>query len=123
MDGELSFEVDHREGLITVLGSRMWSPERTETHFRDLERAVLKVRREHGEVRVLVDLREASVQMPQTAAVVLVWTTRIYQTADRVAVVCASGLLALQIKRAANVETMATFHELEPAKCWIEAGS
>lgn len=122
MDGELSIEVNHRDGLITVLGSRMWSPAQMEAHFRDLERAVLKVRYAHGNVRLLVDLREASVQTADTAAVMHSWTTRVYQPADRVAVVCVSALLALQIKRAANVASLATFYELEPAMRWVETG-
>lgn len=119
MDGHLSFEADLAAGFVTVSGSGMWSPARTETHFRELDHVVLKIRREHSSVRVLVDLREASVQTAETAAIVREWTTRIYRTADRVAVVCATALLALQIKRAAHVETLATFHEIEPAMTWI----
>ena len=119
IDSHLSFEANLADGFVTVLGAGMWSAERTEAHFRELERTVLKIRREHGSVRVLVDLREASVQTAETAAVMREWTTRIYRVADRVAVVCATALLALQIKRAADATTLATFHEIEPAIAWI----
>lgn len=116
--GTLSFDVAD-DGFITVAGSGLWTPERTAEHFRDLERAVLAVRREGKQVRVLVDLRAASVQTAETAAIMQQWTGRIYKVADRVAVVCATALLAMQIKRAANIETLSTFHEIEPAKAWI----
>ncbi len=119
MDGHLSFETDLAAGFVTVSGSGMWSAARAEAHFRELEHTILKIRREHGSVRALIDLREASVQTTETAAIMREWTTRIYRVADRVAVVCATALLALQIKRAANVETLATFHEIEPAMTWI----
>lgn len=120
MDGAFSFEIDDRAGAVTVVGSGMWSPERTTAHFVELERAVLKLRRAHGRVRVLVDLRGAAVQTAETAAVVRAWTGRIYRAADRVAVVCATALLALQIRRAADIATLATFHEIEPARTWID---
>jgi hypothetical protein len=47
------------------------------------------------------------------------WTSRIYRDDDRVAVLCAAALLALQIKRAANVRQLATFHEMAPALAWV----
>jgi hypothetical protein len=119
MNGNLSFEADFADGFVTVSGSGMWSAARAKAHFHDLERTVLKIRRDHGAVRVLVDLREASVQTADTAAVVHEWTTSIYRVADRVAVVCATSLLALQMKRAANIETLATFHEIAPAQKWV----
>lgn len=119
MYGHLSFKADLVDGFVTVSGTGMWSAERAATHFRDLERAILKIRREHGAVRVLVDLHAAAVQTAETAAVVREWTGRIYRAADRVAVVCATALLAMQIKRMADVDTLATFHEIGPAEQWI----
>jgi len=119
MDGELGFEIDHEDGLVTVTGTGMWSAAHAAAHFQELERAVLKLRREHGSVRVLVNLRGAAVQTRDTAAVMRAWTGRIYRVADRVAVVCATALLALQIKRHAEIDTMATFHELAAAQAWV----
>jgi|GEM_PF-2432291 len=119
MDGSLSFNVDLDDGYVTVAGSGMWTAERAEQHFRNLQYAVLKLRREHRRVLVLVDLRAAAVQTPETAAIIHAWTGRIYRSVDRVAVVCATALLALQIKRASDIETLATFHELAAAEAWI----
>ena len=118
MDNKLSFDVDHTS-LIRVLGTGIWSAERAETHFRNLERAVKAVRLEHGKVNVLVDLREASVQPSETAAVIHDWTMRIYSEADRVAIVCATSLLALQMRRGVNIAPLATFHEIEAALRWL----
>lgn len=119
MNDELRFEVDHTSGLIRVIGTGIWSVERAETHFRNLDRAVQNVRQAHGKVNVLVDLRGAAVQPSETAAVIHDWTMRIYRAADRVAVVCATSLLALQMRRGVNIAPLATFHEIEPALRWI----
>lgn len=119
MDGTLSFDINEHDGFATVAGAGMWTPAQAEAHFRDLDRAITRLRRIHGSVRVLVDLREASVQTAETAGVVRNWTGRIYRGVDRVAVVCATALLAMQMKRAADIETLATFHEIELARAWI----
>ena len=119
MNDKLGFEVDHTSGLIHVIGTGIWTVERAETHFRNLDRAVQNVRRKHGKVNVLVDLRGAAVQPSETAAVIHEWTTRIYREADRIAVVCATSLLALQMRRGVNIAPLATFHEMEPALRWI----
>lgn len=119
MDGTLSFTVDHDDGYVVISGGGMWSPAQADEHFRELDRAILKLRREHKQLRVLVDLREASVQTPETVAVMRNWTGRIYRDADRVAVVCATALLALQIKRATDIETRATFHDMATAEAWL----
>jgi hypothetical protein len=118
MDNELGFEIDG--GLIRVSGNGIWSPEQAATHFRNLERAVGKVRRDHGKVSVLVDLRQAAVQPSETAAIIHEETTRIYSEADRIAIVCPTALLALQMKRGVNIASLATFHEMEPALRWVQ---
>lgn len=118
MDNELGFQIDG--GLIRVFGNGIWSPERATTHFRNLELAVMKVRRDRGKVSVLVDLRKAAVQPSETATIIHDSTTRIYREADRIAVVCPTALLALQMKRGTNVALLETFHEMEPALRWVQ---
>ena len=90
MNGDLSFTVDERAALVRVTGRGMWSAERTATHFNTLDKALQRMRRQRGDARVLVDLREAAVQTAQTAEVMKQWTARIYRDVDRVAVVCAT---------------------------------
>ena len=122
MNGDLSFTVDERAALVRVTGSGMWSAERTATHFNNLDKALRRMRQQRGGARVLVDLREAAVQTAQTAQVMKQWTGRIYRDVDRVAVVCATALLALQIKHSAQVPDLATFLQVEPAQAWVLAG-
>jgi hypothetical protein len=121
MNGDLSFTVDERAALVRVTGRGMWSAERTATHFNTLDKALQRMRRQRGGARVLVDLREATVQTAQTAEVMKQWTARIYRDVDRVAVVCATALLALQIKHSAQVPDLATFLQVEPAQAWVLA--
>ncbi|WP_041391678.1 hypothetical protein [Sphingobium sp. SYK-6] len=117
--GHLAFEVRERDGCVRVFGAGLWSPDEAQAHFRALEQTILKLRRERAPVRVLVNLREAAVQTAQTADLMRTWTARIYRAADRVAVVCATTLLALQIRHVANVPNLATFQDVFLAEEWI----
>jgi hypothetical protein len=122
MNGDLSFTIDERAALVCVTGRGIWSAERTATHFNNLDKALQRMRQQRGGARVLVDLREASVQTVETAQVMKQCTGRIYRDVDRVAVVCATALLALQIKHSAQVPDLATFLQVEPARAWVLAG-
>ncbi|ODT91517.1 MAG: hypothetical protein ABS86_02480 [Sphingobium sp. SCN 64-10] len=119
MSSQLSFTIDEPDGIVHVVGVGMWSPEYVVEHFRDLDRALERIRREQGFARVFVDLRAAAVQATQTTQVLGEWTGRVYRDSDRAAVLCASALLAMQIKRAADVRLLATFHEMAPALAWL----
>lgn len=121
MSGSLSFVIDDEEGLIRVAGRGMWTPEQAAIHFIELHRAILGLRAIRKPVLVLVDLREAAVQTAEVAEAVRDGTSRIYRDADHVAVVYASTLVILQIKRAARVPNLASFQDMDEAMTWLRA--
>ena len=119
MAGQLSFSIDDQRGLIRAVGIGMWTPETTERHFQNLDTALRIMRRKHGLARTLIDLREAAVQTAETARCMKEGTARIYQPVDRAAVICSTQLLAMQIRRAAQVHQLATFTDVEAALEWL----
>jgi hypothetical protein len=121
MSGSLSFEMDDAESIVRVRGVGLWTPEQAMLHFLALHRAIAGLRAVRRKVLVLVDLREAAVQSAETAEAVSVGTARIYGAADHVAIVHASMLVAMQMKRAAQVPGLASFADLDEALAWIRA--
>lgn len=119
MSGRLSTFEDN--GILHVSGDGLWTPALADRHFRDLHQLVLRQRAARQRVLVLVDLTQAPVQTVETAKIIHEQTGRIYREADRVAVVCATMLLAMQIKHAAQIENMSTFEAIEPALLWLRA--
>jgi hypothetical protein len=119
MSGALTFEMDDAANLVRVCGTGLWTPEQTLIHFLELHRAILGLRAVRRKVLVVVDLRAAAVQTAETAAAVRDGTARIYRDADYVAIVCSSALVAMQMKRAAQVPNLATFAELGEALDWM----
>jgi hypothetical protein len=117
----LSFEMDDEEGLVRVRGAGLWTPEQTAIHFIELHRAIIGLRAVRRKVLVLVDLREAAVQSAETAAAVRDGTARMYREADYVAIVHASQLVAMQMKRAAAVPNLAAFDAMDAALGWLRA--
>ncbi len=121
MSGELTFEMDHRDGLVRVRGTGLWTPEQVSVHFVALRRAIDGLRAIRQPVLVLVDLRQAAVQMMHVAQAVTDGTSRIYGNADYVALVAGSTLLGMQMKHMAKVPNFAVFSEMEPALDWLAA--
>lgn len=119
MNNMLSFAVGPGRKYIRVTGSGLWTADQAETHFHKLGIALRKMRAELGRALVLVDLREALVQPAATTVAMTRETARIYEVRDRVAVVCATALLAMQIKRVAAVYDLATFTDCDAALAWL----
>lgn len=121
MPGELSFEMDHREGFIRVRGAGMWTPEQASVHFVKLRQAIEGLRAIRQPVLVLVDLSLATVQTGEVAEAISHGTARIYNEADYVALFAGSVLLAMQMKHAAKVPNFAVFTEMALAQDWLVA--
>lgn len=108
--------------ILHVSGTGLWSPALADRHFCELHRLVLNRRAAGQAVLVLVDLRRAPVQTTATAQIIREQTARIYRDADRVALVCAAALIAMQMKHVAQIENMSTFDAIEPALLWLRQG-
>lgn len=121
MPGDLSFEMDHREGFIRVRGTGMWTPEQASVHFVQLRQAIEGLRAIRQPVLVLVDLSRANVQTGEVAEAITHGTSRIYNDADYVALVAASVLLAMQMRHAAKAPNLAVFTDMMLAMDWLVA--
>lgn len=121
MPGELSFEMDHREGVIRVRGVGMWTPEQASVHFVKLRQAIEGLRAIRQPVLVLVDLTRATVQTGEVAEAISHGTARIYNAADYVALVAGSVLLGMQMKHAAKVTNFSVFTDMALAQDWLAA--
>ena len=119
MSGDLTFEMDHVEGFIRVFGTGIWTPEQASVHFVQLRQAVEGLRAIRQPVLVLVDLTAADLQPTAVAEAVRHGTARVYRDADFVAVVVASILLGIQMKRASSARNVALFGEVTQALDWL----
>lgn len=119
MTGTLSIEVDRARTQVRVKGIGFWSPDMAARHFRELQATMAAMRAEAGRVFVLVDLRTASVQSKETAAIIADSTRRIYDAADRAAVVVATELLGMQMRHVTAADRIRTFADMAEAERWL----
>ena len=121
MPNSLTISAKAGAPYIEVKGHGLWHPQHAEQHFRDLDRDLKLMRSRTGLARVLVDLGNAKVQTSETADIMHRWTARIYRPDDQVAIVCASQLLAMQIKHRAKIDQMMTSRDRDEAIAWLLA--
>ena len=119
MPNSLSISASVRQPYVTVTGKGFWTPASLEQHYRRLDRDLRAMRARAGSARVLVDLSEAAVQTAETAAVMQRWTASIYRETDQVAVICATQLLAMQVRRQAQIRNLKTFTGKQEAIAWL----
>jgi hypothetical protein len=108
-------------GFIRVAGAGLWSPTEIDRHFVELGHVVRTERALKGRVRVLVDLRGAGTQSPETAARIGVATAATYRSGDRVAIVVGSSLAKMQLRRIVRTSEHEFFVSPEAAATWLMA--
>lgn len=118
---DLASWMEPGSGLIRVIGQGQWTTSQVDLHFAALSGLIAERRRSGGAVLVLVDLRDSLVQQPEIVEQIGRAVTRIYDSSDRVAVVVASSLLKLQLKRVANVASIEFFVSMNAARTWLTA--
>jgi hypothetical protein len=116
-------DLDEEAGVILVYGAGFWTLESLNSHF-DALRLVVDRRRASGDkIKVLVDLREASVQNSDVTAAISLRTSEIYAVEDRVAIVVSSSLAKLQMRRSVHRVQHEFFISQQAAKTWLNAYS
>ena len=106
-------------GIVYVIGRGFWNDDLVSNHFAELRRTAQLARRNASYVRVLVDLREASVQSPAVAARIMAETRLVWTEKDRIAVVIQSTLAKMQINRVVDSGNHASFVAIEDARKWL----
>jgi len=119
MTGSVSFEIDPATGMFLGRAVGMATPEVTTAHFDRMEIAVRHARQAGHTIRVLMDLREAPVQTPETAAALKAGGERIHRAGDRIAFLCNSALMTMQLKRNNYPGAVAVFSDRDEAVDWL----
>jgi hypothetical protein len=115
--GDLSV-VKHHE-YVEVRGHGLWSVSYLDTHFNRLDSTLQSFRTLARGAKVLVDLSGAAVQPPGTADRIAYWTARLYRESDRVAIVAASSLMKVQMRRTAMIARRELFLSRDAALAWL----
>lgn len=111
------FEADN--GVVYIIGHGFWNDAVVDEHFLELRHTAALARRNVAAVRVLVDLRDASVQSPAVAARIETETRLIWTEADRIAIILQSTLAKMQINRVVDSGNHASFIDIEDARQWL----
>lgn len=106
--------------VLTLKRAGFWQPDETDAHFLELERRVAAQRLRHGRARVLIDLTEAMVQAQPNVSSISDGARRSYRTGDKVALVVASALLGLQVKRIESAADIQVFGAVDEALRWLD---
>lgn len=114
-------KVDPRSNLIQIWGSGLWSRAEVDAHFDELDGEIRQKRTRFPHIRVLVDIRESGVQTQDTAEGVTLGTRRIYREGDRIAIIVASSLVKMQMRRAVEHRELQIFISPSAAVTWLEA--
>lgn len=116
-DGALTLRQDGE--VIRVRGRGFWTPAQAAAHFQALAALIAARRALAAPVRVLVDLREAQVQSAAIAEGIRASTQRLYRAGDRAAIVVASGLLRVQVRRIVEPTVHELFVAEADALAWL----
>ena len=119
MSDQLISYVEAHIGAVYIIGRGFWNDDIVDKHFLELRQMAALARRNAASPRVLVDLRDASVQSPAVAARIKNETLLIWTDADRIAVVLRSTLARMQINRVVDSGNHASFIAIEDARQWL----
>ncbi|RVT93371.1 hypothetical protein [Sphingomonas crocodyli] len=119
--GVLTIAVDRVQNLIKVVGRGFWSVEHVAAHIREFEAVLIEARRSGQPSRTLVDLRDAPVQAPEVAGMLHTAMCRMYRPPERAAIIVASSLVKMQMKRGFNPATHGVFTSETAAELWLNA--
>lgn len=112
---------DPAKQVINVVGIGLWSEDVIKCHFASLVDILSNVRATKIPVRVLSDLREAAVQAPEIAQRIAAFTAQAYRPGDRIAILVASSLVKMQMRRSVNNQDTMAFLSPSAAQTWLFA--
>lgn len=115
------FEMSEYAGIISITGSGLWDVEIVDAHFRELAGVLSRVRREQPTPMILVDLRGSIVQPVAVFERLSWWTHQIYVPRDRIAIIVATSLQKVQMRRVETRATRELFLSMEAARTWLVA--
>jgi hypothetical protein len=117
--GQFSIGLDEEAEIIVVTARGFWSMGPLERHFDEFAEVVADQRASGWTIRVLVDLREADVQLGEVIKRVIVRTAQVYEPHDRLAIVIASSLSKMQLRHIAARIDRKFFISIDAARAWL----
>jgi hypothetical protein len=88
-------------------------------HLEEVERIFTREHTAGRRFRVLSDLRGASVQLPDVAGHIEGFSKQAFEPSDKIAVVVASNLLKLQMRRVVHRARFEAFLSVDAAERWL----
>jgi hypothetical protein len=120
--GSLATEVDYGLGIIRGTAIGFWSVQQVDAHFTALDRCVRALHHRGLTVSVIVDMRASAPAQSQEVSMRLkAGVTGIYRPGDRVAMVLATSLAKMQLRRILDSEYHEFFLSLSAAEKWALA--
>ncbi|KTT69403.1 hypothetical protein [Sphingomonas endophytica] len=111
---------DRAGNFLRVTCRGFWPMDYAVAHLSDFEVVLHQARRMSRPSRTLVDLREAGVLDPAVADYTHATITAMYRPPERAAILVASTLARLQMRRGLNPATHAVFTTLDEAMRWLD---
>ena len=123
LSGELSLALEQDGRLIVVRGEGLWTMAQMEEHLRDYREMLYRQRLIFSRVRVLVDLKDMSVQRPEVADLLSQVTRSFHQDGDRIAMIVPSSLAKMQMRRVLETRFHEYFMSTNAARNWLAGGA
>jgi hypothetical protein len=117
--GRFQIHLDRESGAILVEGSGFWTAQVLDAHFDNLYDMVARRRTGGYKIKVLVDLRHGDVQSVDVITKIGARTSQVYETQDRVAIVVATSLFKMQLRRTVKRPLHNFFTSLPEAQGWL----
>ena len=120
-DATLDIRATFEDGVLRVTGSGPWNRTQLAGHFARLHELIRPIRERGEPLLALIDMRGITEMPDEIVAVIDRETARLYQEQDRVAVMVASSLVKMQMKRAAEKAQREFFLSPNAALTWLTA--
>lgn len=111
--------LDMTSGVITIVAGDDWTEAAIREHFDELDRMADDARGRHGIARVLADLSHTSIRPADTAELYRQRAAQLYRPTDRLAMVTASRLYAMQLRRTMPDCDASVFPTFPEAMAWL----
>jgi hypothetical protein len=119
--GGLTIAADRPLGTVRIHGHGFWSPSIVDEHFEELRQFLTPYRQSALCVRMIVDLRSASVQSVQTTERLTVGVCSVTMEGDRIGILVSSSLAKGQMRRVIGSSSHQFFLSPDAARKWVEA--
>ncbi|CAN5197409.1 hypothetical protein BH10PSE12_BH10PSE12_36320 [soil metagenome] len=121
--GEMSFAFDVDAGHVWAFGSGFWSVRQAGAFFADWTSIIRRIHATGQVVSALVDMSASAVQKAEVVDIIARGTAGLYENGDTVAMLLASSLSKMQMRRVHDPRFHQFFISRNAAETWLEGRS